>query len=556
MRTRKGALSEQPRGDAHANGTEPPGCPSEGQSARALLGGRRPRWIRSLASRLGCFYLRCEKRVLEPRQNPQSQGTGHRRRLRLRHCKRGNREHPSCKPWQTGSEAGVSVASAPAEAHAPCPRSEAESCCAEPELDFPHTDAVRLCVSSPKPTADEVGFGSGASGTDHVMNDDAKMLDVQPASPSSASPTAACTGPLEAGDLTDRVPIVYSEPQGKWAGWATVRQPVDPNAAVPNDESSGTPQVDVWPLVTLGSLGESGLRDAFEKLEEQRHRFNWLQRQAALLSAGTFPWNRRVEMQELSDRLINASVTSLLGLDCAMPCVHCHDGLQVWKGDSAVGNFACRATFLLPVEPRRYAMFASNGELRCQWDRNITEQHVVEQLDEGHDICYVAFRRFATVYPRDVVTLRVKCRVPIQPRIAEPPDGIPDILRSFHEPCHEGPEPEGEDATAYTSMSCSIDHPDAPESPGRVRMDIRINAYLAKPVRTPFGLWSEVTLVNESDPGGWIPAAITRTMSAKLLPSTVEKFSAQIMTHYNITWSGSAVGFAARKLKANKLVLS
>lgn len=44
-------------------------------------------------------------------------------------------------------------------------------------------------------------------------------------------------------------------------------------------------------------------------------------------------------------------------------------------------------------------------------------------------------------------------------------------------------------------------------------------------------VWSEVTLVNESDPGGWIPAAITRTMSAKLLPTTVEKFSAQIMTH-------------------------
>lgn len=106
-------------------------------------------------------------------------------------------------------------------------------------------------------------------------------------------------------------------------------------------------------------------------------------------------------------------------------------------------------------------MFASNGELRCQWDRNITEQHVVEQLDEGHDICYVAFRRFATVYPRDVVTLRVKCRVPLQPRIAEPPEEIPGILHSF---CSEGPELEEEETTAYTSMSCSIDHPDAPES--------------------------------------------------------------------------------------------
>lgn len=44
-------------------------------------------------------------------------------------------------------------------------------------------------------------------------------------------------------------------------------------------------------------------------------------------------------------------------------------------------------------------------------------------------------------------------------------------------------------------------------------------------------VWSEVTLFNESDPGGWIPAAITRTISAKLLPLTVERFSSQILKH-------------------------
>lgn len=110
-------------------------------------------------------------------------------------------------------------------------------------------------------------------------------------------------------------------------------------------------------------------------------------------------------------------------------------------------------------------MFASNSELRSQWDKNVTEQHVVEQLGAGRDVCYVAFRRIATVYPRDVVTLRVKCRLLVQPRVAEAADGLlaPQNLNSSCATSRDGPESE-DDVTAYSSMSCSINHPDVPES--------------------------------------------------------------------------------------------
>lgn len=115
-------------------------------------------------------------------------------------------------------------------------------------------------------------------------------------------------------------------------------------------------------------------------------------------------------------------------------------------------------------------MFASNSELRSQWDKNVTEQHVVEQLGPGQDICYVAFRRIATVYPRDVVTLRVKCRLTVQPRVAEPADGLLD-RQNLDTSCansRDGAE-SGEDVTAYSSMSCSIDHPAVPESWAKAR---------------------------------------------------------------------------------------
>ena len=152
-------------------------------------------------------------------------------------------------------------------------------------------------------------------------------------------------------------------------------------------------------------------------------------------------------------------------------------------------SYGCSARFLLPIEPRRYAMFASNAELRLSWDKSVSEQRVVEQLDAGHDICYVAFRRLATVYPRDVVTLRVKCRLNMRPAVASPAsaaaaaaaasgcgagggssdanagllqqqEGLQGLITSTGGVAEDAEEEE----TAYGSMSCSIHHPEVPEA--------------------------------------------------------------------------------------------
>lgn len=117
-------------------------------------------------------------------------------------------------------------------------------------------------------------------------------------------------------------------------------------------------------------------------------------------------------------------------------------------------------------------MFASNSELRLSWDKSVTEQHVVENLDAGHDICYVAFRRVATVYPRDVVTLRVKCRLNMRPGIASPDcaapgsstEELPEGGGVLSTNVSSGDETVDAEATAYGSMSCSIHHPDVPEA--------------------------------------------------------------------------------------------
>lgn len=89
----------------------------------------------------------------------------------------------------------------------------------------------------------------------------------------------------------------------------------------------------------------------------------------------------------------------------------------------------------------------------------------MEQLDAGHDICYVAFRRVATVYPRDVCTLRVKCRFRTNPKVAGSTEGLPEADGALSTTSSNGQGTEAEaEATAYASMSCSIDHPDVPEA--------------------------------------------------------------------------------------------
>ncbi|KAL8427816.1 hypothetical protein Efla_005424 [Eimeria flavescens] len=499
-------------------------CSSDCGSARVVKH-RHPRWIRFLVKRLMCFHTSGGRRVRESRQSCQGQkSSGGHRHLSLRHRKRTAKDLSTSREWPARSEEGMpaaasglvgpkqdcqQVASAdkagrPVELEVSCPISRMGSA-----RTYPRT-ATAQSISPSHPGCDEAPVASPGTASDN------------PVFSSCSSLGAADVGTSGSGGDGKREHVQTSDASSvnpeQQTGKATACSDVVDHAL----------QVDLWPMISPEALeaDDSSWRTAFDKLEKQRLRFNTLHRQQGMPSTATLAWNRLEEMQQLSDLLISASIRSMLRLDCTMPCVHCHDGLQVWKGESVGGNFTCRATFLVPVEPRLYATFASDSELRCQWDKHVTEQHVIEQVDAGRDICYVAFRRIATVYPRDLVTLRVKCRLPVRPKaveLAEASTGTEHSGAVASPDWQAEPESEAE-MIAYSSMSCSIDHQDAPEAGGRVRMDVRVNAYLAKPVRTPFGLWSEVTLVNESDPGGWIPAAVTRTMCLKRCRRIVDHY--------------------------------
>ncbi|OEH77359.1 hypothetical protein cyc_02884 [Cyclospora cayetanensis] len=526
---------------------ESAGCSSEGQPSQVLVRTRKFKWIRFLVRRLRCIYVRDEHRVRESRST--SQGTihsGRRRRMPLRHRRRASQDEPIGKQWHGRPEGRSSAGVAPRAAELPVSRGgETERNSAVPlngasPFRTTSVSAIGGVLSEPLCIIHSRSLGDAADAEGPVPDAQDVASDGVAERAAISSSLACEAGGREASDKgqysraqTDPS-LLMADADTPEALEAAESLATVPGAACDPAALPFAIQVGMWPLVSLEPIGVNKLGVLLDSLEEQRMRFNRLQRQAAGPPREGHVWDRRGEVEELSGLLIRASIHSMLSADCQMPCVHSNDGIQVWKGETGVGNFACRASFLLPLEPRRYAMFASNAELRSLWDKNMTEQHVVEQLDVGHDICYVAFRRIATVYPRDVVTLRAKCRLHLHPLVAET---APMATRNSHEDfisddcMTEKVLPSEEDKIAYTSMSCSIHHPDVPETPGRVRMDIRINAYLARPVRTPFGLWSEVTLVNESDSGGWIPAAITRNMSAKLLPSTVERFSVQILKH-------------------------
>ncbi|CDJ42719.1 hypothetical protein, conserved [Eimeria tenella] len=582
MRGRKNPGGQRPR-QGPPTGDDAAAFPAAAAAAAddqpLVVPQRQPRWIRFLARRLRCMYIKEDRCVVDWRQSAQAQVSvavpraSRRHRLRLRRRRRHHQEPSSAanlnsggKHWQghgAREEAGSGVYVHPAEeARA---TGEVEDEAGSEDADKPSqyaspTDACTcmqmLCPQAvPRRglegleaaedgarTATQEAATATASPSSDLLDSAACALPAAPAA--AAGPEPFGGSHLEARGEAPSAGFAAADAAAAVAAPSVSASAAASAAASPSLSAAASlpigPQVSMWPLVSLEEMAAEDMSRLFEKLEQQRMRFNKLQRQAAATtdsssSSSSSTWDRRQEVQSLSSVLINASVRSMLGSEgLNMPCVHSHDGIQVWKGESGVGNLACRATFLLPVSPRLYASFASNSDLRSLWDKNVTEQHVVEQLDAGHDICYVAFRRVATVYPRDVCTLRVKCRFRTNPKVAGSTEGLPEADGALSTTSSNGQGTEAEaEATAYASMSCSIDHPDVPEAPGRVRMDIRVNAYLAKPVWTPFGLWSEVTLFNESDPGGWIPAAITRTMSAKLLPSTVEKFSAQIMKHYS-----------------------
>lgn len=335
MRSSGNPGGQEPHQDTTNNRAEAADYSSEGQSAQALVGARQPKWIRFLARRLRCIHVHDDRRVLESHQCCQGQGhAGRHRHLRLRRRRRITQEPPNCKDWQVGSEPGVSVASAHAVAKLHCSSSGPDR----------SSEELKHYRSSNSHSASMRNFSESAAAISYVTpgNDDAEAASraqaLLAASPCDSSAVPASAGPAAVAEGIERITGMAS---GLHAGRAAPGPQADHTATDPGVNLYSS-QIGVWPLIPRSTGGTSDLREAFDKLGQQRLRFNSLQREAAPLSVSNPAWNRRLEMQHLSDLLVNASVTSMLVLDCAMPCVHSHDGLQVWKGESGAGSFACR----------------------------------------------------------------------------------------------------------------------------------------------------------------------------------------------------------------------
>ncbi|CEM30981.1 unnamed protein product [Vitrella brassicaformis CCMP3155] len=259
--------------------------------------------------------------------------------------------------------------------------------------------------------------------------------------------------------------------------------------------------------------------------EERRMRFNTIQgkiRTGNGVAEVPADWDRTSEMRALAELLVDTSRACMNedpNVDCAL--AYNHHGVKVWKKEFGVGRLLLRAEWVVPVAPKQYCEYASDVRYRKIWDSNCAEVQRLETLGDGIDLCYVATKRVATIFPRDTVNLR--------------------IVRPL--------DPSSPLDCAYSSCSCSIEHPEIGDRPGKVRADLRIASYVANPLPTPFGLWSRICLFNEGDPRGWIPAAVTKLLAVKVVPSSVEKVTKAIMEKHTIAWDGEkASGWAATQL--------
>lgn len=240
---------------------------------------------------------------------------------------------------------------------------------------------------------------------------------------------------------------------------------------------------------------------------------------------------RRSRLMEMSDCLLDAAQTCVnqaAGDDCSV--VYHKKGLKVWKKEFGVGRVLLRAEYIVPFSPQQFSEFASNTTCRKMWDTNVEDIGHVETIAPDVHVTYTAVKRIATIYPRDTVALRIVRRL-------------------------EGNTQDESDS--FASCSCSVEHPDVPERSGKVRADIHLGFYVAKPFPCALGEWSSVRLFHEGDPKGWIPSSVMKMFATKVIPGSVERLLKAMAEHNGINWmesgSGTATNYAAHMLEKHEL---
>lgn len=227
---------------------------------------------------------------------------------------------------------------------------------------------------------------------------------------------------------------------------------------------------------------------------------------------------------QLANKLSKLSFECLLSSPNELVCqqVYNKDGVRVWKKEHKSGRVLLRTEFIVPVAPLDYVEYSTDSNNRRVYDNNTVDLKVVETVSSGLDVMYVATKRIATVYPRDIVNIRFLHGF-----------NIKECFKFMNwDELNTSSARMNQENLICCSCSCSIEHPDAPERQGYVRMDLSIGSYMAVPIKTPFGIWSSISMFNEASPKGWIPSSVTKMIAAKMVPGSVESIVSSMLAHY------------------------
>lgn len=291
-------------------------------------------------------------------------------------------------------------------------------------------------------------------------------------------------------------------------------------------------------MLTKSGKFEEYLKLKFQELEESRNALNNFLRNSEKTQDSLSDYNidlsspkqkqpenkRLCKYFQLANKLSELSFECLLSSPNELICqlVYNKDGVRVWKKEHKSGRVLLRTEFIVPVAPLDYVEYSTDSNNRRVYDNNTVDLKVVEAVSSGLDVMYVATKRIATVYPRDIVNIRFLHGFNIKNCFK---------FMSWDELNASSVRVNQEDVICC-SCSCSIEHPDAPERQGYVRMDLPIGSYMAIPIKTPFGIWSSISMFNEASPKGWIPSSVTKMIAAKMVPGSVESIVSSMLTHY------------------------
>ncbi|KAK6589008.1 hypothetical protein RS030_243603 [Cryptosporidium xiaoi] len=228
--------------------------------------------------------------------------------------------------------------------------------------------------------------------------------------------------------------------------------------------------------------------------------------------------------RKLSDVSFECLLTSPVEQLCQL--VYNKDGIKVWKKENKSGRVLIRTEFIVPVSPIEYLEYVTDSNNRKVYDSNSVELKTLERIFPGLEVMYVGTKRIATVYPRDIVNIRFVHGFSIK-------DGLKIFTK---EELNLVENKSNQENFIFCSCSCSIKHPNAPERQGFVRMDLSIGSYMAIPIKTPFGIWSSISMFNEASPRGWIPSSVTRMIAAKMVPSSVENIISSMLSYYKLPY--------------------